>query len=112
MKSSYTGLWLLLATALAVILVISFSDDITIGNYTVKKAAFQETLLTDKATELKEKAVQDSVLQANRDEAERKQRKVNVDSTSHSILLIGDSMTLNIALRMAQDAKANGHIFQ
>ncbi|MDE6812061.1 MAG: hypothetical protein K2J15_06885, partial [Muribaculaceae bacterium] len=111
MKSSYTGLWLLLSAALAIILIISFSDDLSIGNYTLKKAPFQESLLADKAAELKELAERDSILQANREEAERKEKEAKVDSTSHSILLIGDSMTFNIALRMAQYAKANGHTF-
>ena len=111
MKSSYTGLWLLLSAALAIILIISFSDDLSIGNYTLKKAPFQESLLADKAAELKELAERDSILQANREEAERKEKEAKGDSTSHSILLIGDSMTFNIALRMAQYAKANGHTF-
>lgn len=109
MKSSYLGLWLLLSVALAVILLVSFSDDISIGDYTIKKAPFRESLLVDKEAELREKEAMDSLLRVSREEAEKKEARV--DSTPQSILLIGDSMTLNIALRMAQYAKANGHKF-
>ena len=109
MKSRYTGLWLLLATALVIVLVISLLDDITIGSYTVKKAPFAETLLKDHKAEAKEIAVQDSLIAVAREEQER--HTARIDSTPQSILLIGDSMTMNLALRLAEYAKANGHEF-
>ena len=52
MFKNYSGLWLLLATALAVIFVVAFSDDIVIGNYTVKKAPFDKTLLASESEDL------------------------------------------------------------
>lgn len=109
MKSRYIGLWLLLATGLIIFLVISLSDDITIGSYTVKKAPFRDTLLKDELAEQREAAMTDSLLTAQREEQEK--MVVRTDSTPQSILLIGDSMTMNLALRLAEYAKANGHSF-
>ncbi len=102
-------MWFLLATSLIVFILMSFADDISIGVYTVRKAPFAETLLSDPEREAREAAVADSILQVAREELQA--RKVEVDSTPQSILLIGDSMTMNLALRLAEYAKANGHIF-
>ncbi len=84
-------------------------DDITIGSYTVKKAPFKETLLKDREAEARQAELTDSLIAVAREEQERK--VVVVDSTPQSILLIGDSMTMNLALRLAEYAKANGHQF-
>lgn len=107
MKSSYTGLWLLLAVALAVVLVVAFADDITLGSWTVRKAPVREALLTDKniPPPLTGQALIDSL------EAEAAKVEVKTDSTPQSILLIGDSMTLNLAIRLAKYAIVNGHQF-
>ncbi|MDE6235851.1 MAG: hypothetical protein K2M56_08895 [Muribaculaceae bacterium] len=110
-KSNYAGLWLLLATALIIVLTVAFSDDISLGSYTIKKAPFRESLLTDHDAEVREAAQQDSILAVRREEQEKREKEVHVDSTSQSILLIGDSMTLNLAYRLAQYAKHNGHTF-
>ncbi len=109
MKSSYTGIWLLLVTALIIVLLIAFADDINIGEWKIKKAPYAEALLTDKAKELREKEIADSIHSAKILEQERK--IIRVDSTPQSILLIGDSMTMNLAFRLAQYAKQNGHDF-
>ena len=102
-------MWLLLATSLIVFILMSFADDIKVGEYTVRKAPFAETLLADPEREAREAALADSILQVLREE--QLARKVEVDSTPQSILLIGDSMTMNLALRLAEYAKANGHVF-
>ncbi len=107
MKSRYIGLWLLLAVSLVVFLLISFADDITLGDYTIRKAPFSEMLLKDEAAEMREAEMRDSIVVAKREE--QRQHRVEIDSTPQSILLIGDSMTMNLALRLAQYAKANGH---
>lgn len=109
MKSRYLGLWLLLASALVIFLVISFADDVSIGWYTLRKAPFREILFKDEEAESRKAAEADSLLAARREEQER--MKTATDTTPQSILLIGDSMTLNLALRLAQYAKANGHSF-
>lgn len=108
-NSGYISLWLLLSTALVVVMLVAFADDISIGDYTLKKAPYRETLLADKEAELREQAARDSIIEAKRQMQDEK--KVKLDTTSHSILLIGDSMTLNLAYRFAQYAKANGHTF-
>ena len=109
MKSKYTSLWLLLSTAMIVILLIAFADDISIGGWTIKKAPYHDALLVDKEAEAREVAIADSIQTLRREEAEKK--VVKVDSTQQSILLIGDSMTMNLALRLAMYAKQNGHTF-
>lgn len=102
MFKNYSGLWLLLATALAVIFVVAFSDDIVIGDYTVKKAPFDKTLLASESEDL---SVDSLIVQ--RDTVA--QVKVETDSLPQSLFIFGDSMTWNLALRLAQYAKANGH---
>lgn len=109
MKSGYASLWLLLATSLIVILVIAFADDITLGTWQIKKAPYREALLVNKEAEQRESERADSILEIRREERERKVAKI--DSAPQSILLIGDSMTMNLALRLAQYAKQNGHQF-
>lgn len=84
-------------------------DDIKVGAYTIRKAPFSETLLRDREAEAREAADADSLLAVRREVVECNQ--VVTDSTTQSILLIGDSMTMNLALRLAQYAKANGHEF-
>ncbi|MBD5310047.1 MAG: SGNH/GDSL hydrolase family protein [Muribaculaceae bacterium] len=105
MKSSYLALWLLLAGALVIFLTVSFADDITLGSYTVKKAPFAETLLPDTlATETGQFTSAEHPVAAD-----TVPEIVQIDSLPKTILLFGDSMTMNIALRLARYAKQNGH---
>lgn len=102
MFKNYSGLWLLLATALAVIFVVAFSDDIVLGDYTVKKAPFDKTLLANEFDSMSGDSLampRDTVAQV----------KAETDSLPQSLFIFGDSMTWNLALRLAQYAKANGH---
>ncbi|MDE6791565.1 MAG: hypothetical protein K2J48_00560, partial [Muribaculaceae bacterium] len=108
MKSTYFSLWLLLAGALAIFIVVSFSDDISLGTYTVKKAPFAETLVPDSlSANTKLTAGHESESHEELDPVEVKE--VETDSVPKNILLFGDSMTMNIALRLAKYAKQNGH---
>lgn len=102
MKSHYSGLWLIVAVSLIVFLVISFVDDISVGGWTIKKAPFSENLLAkedsvDRNSDLFADSLAGKVIEAK------------TDSVPKSILIFGDSMTLNLALRLAQYAKQNGH---
>ncbi len=102
MKSHYSGLWLIVAVSLIGFLVISFVDDISVGGWTIKKAPFSENLL----------AKEDSVGRNSdfcADSLAGKVIEAKTDSVPKSILIFGDSMTLNLALRLAQYAKQNGH---
>lgn len=102
MKSHYASLWLLLALALIVILTVAFAGDISLGGYTLKKAPFEEMLLSEENS--------DSILTAEKaDSLLAENHKVKTDSSAQSLLIIGDSMTLNLALRLAQYARHNGH---
>ncbi|MDE7160594.1 MAG: hypothetical protein K2O24_07115 [Muribaculaceae bacterium] len=109
-KSGYAGLWALLVVALAVVMAVSFHDDITIGKWTVKKAPFKETL-TASAGERMEKGSAGDTPYGEAPEEGRGESiaVVQTDSAPQSLLIIGDSMTLNLALRLAEYAKHNGH---
>lgn len=101
-KTGYGALWLLLALALIVVTAVSFLDDITIGSYTVKKAPIAD-LLTDSVSEKI-----DSIA-AEECEELTAPKVIVTDSMPQSIFIFGDSMTFNLALRLAQYAKQNGH---
>ncbi|MDE6010343.1 MAG: hypothetical protein K2F87_02700 [Muribaculaceae bacterium] len=75
----------------------------------MRKAPFRETLFHDAEAEAILAAQEDSILSVKREEQER--LVARTDSTPQSILLIGDSMTMNLALRLAEYARANGHDF-
>lgn len=107
MKSPYVGLWLLLAVSLSIFLLVAFSDDITLAGHTLKKAPFRSALLGETSSSDSLYAPLDSL----DSEAMEQEITVSTDSTPKSILLIGDSMTFNIALRMAKYARQNGHQF-
>ncbi len=101
----YIHLWLLLAVALIVIVTISFSDDIRIGSWNMKKAPIAESLLKQKLD------YHDEVI-AEIDSVEKEfdmQNVIVTDSTPQSLFIFGDSMTFNLALRLAQYARQNGH---
>lgn len=103
MKSNYTALWLLLAIALAAVITVGFAEDFTVLGHTLKKAPIAETLFPEKESADTVVVLPDSLFEI------AKEDRVEVDSLPKSILLFGDSMTLNLALRLAKYAKQNGH---
>ena len=108
MNSKYTGVWLLLPCALVVVVLVSFSDDITVGEWTIKKAPIAETLFPEQESEYD--LTQQNL--ASLDIIPNEEIEINevvVDSMPKSILLFGDSMTLNLAHRLSKYAKQNGH---
>lgn len=105
MKSNYSSLWLLLAVALTVVVICSFSDGLTLMGWQMKKAPVAENLFPAPAEEAPLLAeIPDSVPPVDLVVEEPK-----LDSLPKSILLFGDSMTLNLAFRLAKYATANGH---
>lgn len=107
-KHNYIGLWLLLIVGFISILSISICDDLVIGKWVVKKAPIWDTLLDDKSKSSK------PGISANNDESisvleEEKEKPIETDSLPQTIFIFGDSMTYNLALRLAQYAQANGH---
>lgn len=106
MKHNYAGVWMLLAIALVVVLTFAFSDDFTIGSWTPKKAPYREALLSSREAEMD---MTDPFLPDTLELTEIEE--IVTDSLPQSILLFGDSMTYNLALRLAKYAKQNGHEF-
>lgn len=101
-KKTYLALWLLLSVALIVVLLVAFSDDIVIGGKTLRKAPVADLFATDSlAVELAE---------VGPDSIPVLTEEVKTDSLPQSIFIFGDSMTFNLALRLAQYAKQNGHV--
>ena len=104
MKKSYKVLCAILALALLGFIAFSQSDKLaeTLG---LKKGKFNETLFAvDKKKEVKK--VEDEQL------AKDKKPKTNeLDTTSKTILFIGDSMVECLFPRMSAYAKKNGHKF-
>lgn len=104
MKNKYIGLWLLLSVAFLVVLLLAFVNDITIGGYTLKKAPFEDALFGKRESKKDMEAKADSVRMLAQEGNKQK-----VDSAPQTFLIFGDSMTLNLALRLAQYARQNGH---
>lgn len=102
-RNTYTALWLLLAVALCAILFIAFSDDLIIGGKTLRKAPIADLLTKTEASENEDSVSNaiDSILSVP--------VELRTDSTPQSIFIFGDSMTFNLALRLAQYARQNGH---
>ena len=102
MKKDYIGLWLLLAFGLAAITVYSFSEVELDGVWQPKRAPIADKLTfkpkTSSPDSLFAKSMESALLLENR-----------VDSTPQIFLLIGDSMTLNLAYRLNDYAEKNGH---
>lgn len=101
MKSPYSGLWLIVALGLIIFLTIAFTDDITIGGWTIKKAPFRDCLIA--------KPIEKDLTVEGQPVAQDTIQKAETDTVAKSILIFGDSMTYNLALRIAQYARQNGH---
>lgn len=105
MKSGYWKLWTILTVSLIFFIFLAFCDEFYIGGWKPKKATFREALITDnKDIDLTEFKLPADTMPLEEGPAE-------LDSLPKNIFLFGDSMTLNIALRMAEYAKQNGHKF-
>lgn len=107
MKSHYASLWLLITSALVVIVCAGAADEFSIGDWSPKKAPVAE--LWAPSVDIapmgqEELAHLDSVLIPVEQPA-----LIPVDSMPKTILLFGDSMTMNLALRLAKYSKQNGH---
>lgn len=116
MKSHYTGLWLILVLSLAIVLIFALSDfDLTIGSWTARKAPFREALLEKHAHDSVASGLNGDILAPGATTPHMPTLDTPIlaetDTMPQSILLIGDSMTLNLAYRLAKYARQNGHDF-
>lgn len=96
------SLWMLLTIALVIFIGLSFSDDFRIGNHTLSKAYFPETLSPKKEALPKE------------DFQEMPDTMVSIplaqpDTTVHSVLVFGDSMTHLLAMSISQYGTKNNY---
>lgn len=101
----YGSLWLLLSVAMVIVVIIALCDDIRLGVWTVKKAPISDFLLKDSLHDEERMAMEMDSLMLE----DEKQKVIVTDSAPQSIFIFGDSMTFNLALRLAQYARQNGH---
>lgn len=101
MKHEYTGLWFLLTVALAVFIAFSCLDPVMLGGVEIKSSG-----IADRLTRVQ--SVEDDIPEIQPEEAAAV-AKVETDTASHNILIIGDSMLEGINPRLAAYASENGH---
>lgn len=98
------SLWILITLSLVIFIGLSFSNDIHLGNHTLSKAYFPETLLAkteDQDTIITiEQTLPDTLtIQAD--------KIAEPDTTIHNVLIFGDSMTHNLAMSLAKYGTKN-----
>lgn len=101
--SPIISLWLLLTVALVIFVGISLSDDISIGGYTLTKAYFRDTLLA------KEEISDTIPTQLPDTTAIVQEKPLEPDTTVHSVLVFGDSMTHHLAMSIAKYGTKNNY---
>lgn len=102
--SPIVALWILITITMAIFIGISFSDDINIGDYTLTKARFPETLV--KQPEKVEIPIEDSITDSI---PMIEEPEVKTDTTVHKVLIFGDSMTHNLAINIARYGTKNNY---
>lgn len=102
---NYFGVWALLLSGLLIIVLISCFDNISILGFTPKSSGISERLTRKPDTSSTLSAQTDKTLLASKTGKDT----VALDTTSQSILIIGDSMLEGINPRLAAYAKENGH---
>ena len=103
MKKNYIGLWSLLAVALAVVIIISCFDNISVFGVELKSSGIAHNLtVKDNPCE---KEYSDRSIAEEKTEPE----KIETDTAAQNILIIGDSMLEGLNPRLAAYADKNGH---
>lgn len=105
--SPILALWLLITVALAIFIGLSFSDDIKIGNHTLSKAYFKETLLALEDSENTSELMPDTI--RNAETLEDTIPVIEPDTTVHSVLVFGDSMSHHLAMSIAKYGSKNNY---
>lgn len=100
--SPIISLWMLITIALVIFIGLSFSDDLKIGGYTMSKANFAETLLAvNSENEKITIEIKDTV------PTPVETKVFEPDTTVHSVLIFGDSMTHHLAMSIAKYGTKN-----
>lgn len=101
MWKNYIALWAIITIGLLIFLLLSFLEADKMTNDVVRVGTFKRTLLAEKESTIKI----DSIISSDSDVTAISQP----DTSSHNILIIGDSMLEGLNKRLAAYAKANGH---
>ena len=99
------SMWILITVTLVIFIGISFSGEFKIGDYSLKKATFHETLLAKNDVSDEEKyniEISDTV-------PVPVETLVEPDTTVHSVLIFGDSMTHNLAMSISRYGTKNNY---
>ena len=103
--SPVMALWLLITVTMVIFIGLSFSDDITLWGHTFSKARFPETLLAERETEtLPPPPAETDSLPVPEEVV-----VVEPDTTVHSVLVFGDSMTHHLAMSIAKYGTKNNY---
>lgn len=109
MKKGLWGLWAILAVSFALFLITSSFDSIKIGSVELKGSGMAERLTRTPVTNVETLI---GIVAGTVESIERvavKSEPKLVDTTSKTILFIGDSMLEGLSPRLAAYAKENGH---
>lgn len=99
------GLWLLITITLVIFIGLSFAEDIKIGNHTLSKAYFPETLLAKD----EEKEILPDTIEIPDTVSVRQETVIEPDTTVHNVLVFGDSMTHHLAMSIAKYGSKNNY---
>lgn len=109
MKKGLWGLWTILAVSLVLFLITSSFDSLKIGSVELKSSGMAERLTRQPVTNVESLV---GIVAETAGSIERiavKSEPKRVDTTSKTILFIGDSMLEGLSPRLAAYAKENGH---
>lgn len=104
----YIGLWLLLATALAVVVIVSAYSPINIGGFELRDSGIVSAM-TDTSSLSDQSDKPDVFDLPNLPDSSDVPEVVPPDTTAKVLLLLGDSMLEGLSPRLAAYAEANGH---
>ncbi|MDE6301506.1 MAG: hypothetical protein K2M19_07300 [Muribaculaceae bacterium] len=108
---SYLGLWLLLAAALAVVIVVSAFSPVKIGEYELRDSGAYAALTAPRSETAADAIAsgEASEVGATEDEVPTMHEPAPVDTLPKTLLFVGDSMLEGLYPRLAAYADKNGH---
>lgn len=113
MKHHYTGLWALLATAFAIFAATSALDTISVFGHEFKSSGIYRRLTQERAVDVQAPARDVSAAGSTQLTEPGTQAAASfpmpTDTTSKTILFIGDSMLEGLSPRLAAYCEKNGH---
>lgn len=103
MKGGFVRVWLLLATALLIITVVSFAEKPSLFGLELKQSGVAKTLVKEP------ESIDSGLLAISAPPVSETAKKAAPDTASQRILIIGDSMLEGLNPRLAAYARENGH---